>query len=184
VVSQIDSRVILDTNGAEKLLGAGDMLFMNSDGSDIRRIQAPFVSEREIERVVDYLKNKYFDFAPQEIALPQNVNLQQIQGRSIESSGDDGEDLDERFNEAKDIVISTKIASVTFLQRKMGIGYGRAARLIDLLEQKGIVGPQQTGSKPREVYGENGNPNMQNSSSKNEDELPEDYDVEKDGYLV
>lgn len=179
VVSQIDSRVILDTNGAEKLLGAGDMLFMNSDGSDIKRIQAPFVSEREIERVVDFLRNKYKEFAPQEIALPQNINIQAIQGRSVDNSGsDNGEELDERFNEAKDIVIQTKIASVTFLQRKMGIGYGRAARLIDLLEQKGIVGPQQSGSKPREVYGDAGSP------LKDSDELPEDYDVEKDGYLV
>ncbi len=177
VVSQIDSRVILDTNGAEKLLGAGDMLFMNSDGSDIKRIQAPFVSEREIERVVDFLRNKYKDFAPQEIALPQSINIQAIQGRSVES-GDGDSDEDDRFQEAKDIVIQTKIASVTFLQRKMGIGYGRAARLIDLLEQKGIVGPQQTGSKPREVYGDSGSP------LKNSDTLPDDYNVEKDGYLV
>jgi S-DNA-T family DNA segregation ATPase FtsK/SpoIIIE len=180
VVSQIDSRVILDTNGAEKLLGAGDMLFMNSDGSDIKRIQAPFVTEREIERVVDFLRNKYKEFAPQEISLPQNINIQAIQGRSVDGPSEDEEGLDDRFSEAKDIVISTKIASVTFLQRKMGIGYGRAARLIDLLEQKGIVGPQQTGSKPREVYGDSGNGNV----SKNSDELPEDYDVEKDGYLV
>jgi S-DNA-T family DNA segregation ATPase FtsK/SpoIIIE len=148
VSSQIDSRTILDAAGAEKLLGAGDMLYSSGDMNQPERIQCAFISEEEVKKVAGYLKNQYKD------ELPDDINLAEV-GISREStifdSGDlsDG-DQDDLFEEARAIVISSKKASTSYLQRRLKIGYSRAARLIDELEEAGVVG-EANGSKPREI---------------------------------
>lgn len=138
VSSQVDSRVILDSPGAEKLVGKGDMLFVTPSWLKPRRLQGVYVSENEIEKVVDYWKalmEPQYDFKVVEINRLKPLTT--------------GEE-DILFDEAAELVIVTGKASVTYLQRKFKLGYARAARLMDLLEERGIVGPAQ-GSKPREV---------------------------------
>jgi S-DNA-T family DNA segregation ATPase FtsK/SpoIIIE len=149
VSSRVDSMVIIDQIGAEKLLGYGDLLLVSSDGGDAKRIQSPYISEKEINRVIDFLKNKYLDYVPEDLVLP-GANGVAVSG-AFNSSGYGGdESQDDRFEEAKEIVLASKNASTTFLQRKMGVGYARAAKLIDALEGAGIIGPAN-GSKPREI---------------------------------
>ena len=148
VTSQIDSRTILDMGGAEKLLGAGDMLYISGEMSKPIRIQSAYISEVEVKNVVKFLRNEYGDAIPEEITLtatPGNNSL-------FESSFDDDEfeDDDELYEEAREIVIETGKASSSYLQRRLKVGYARAARLLDMLEEKGVVGPGE-GSKPREV---------------------------------
>lgn len=146
VASQIDSRTILDATGAEKLLGAGDMLYSSGDGQQPERLQSAFISEDEVKKVVKYLSETYRDELPSTIELTGTVT----QDKSIfESSMEESTD-DDLYEEARVTVIQTGKASTSFLQRKLGIGYARAARLIDILEERGIVGPGN-GAKPREV---------------------------------
>jgi S-DNA-T family DNA segregation ATPase FtsK/SpoIIIE len=146
VSSQIDSRTILDMAGAEKLLGSGDMLYMSGDMAKPVRLQSAFVTETEVKRVVTFLKKEYDAELFDEIILPE-------EGRgnimSADLSGDDEDDA--LYEDARELVISNKKASATLLQRKLGVGYARAARLIDMLEERGVVGPGN-GSKPREIY--------------------------------
>jgi DNA segregation ATPase FtsK/SpoIIIE, S-DNA-T family len=149
VASQIDSRTIIDMPGAEKLLGAGDMLYLSSDMSKPIRIQSAFISEQEVKRVVKYLSDRYAD------EIPTDINLTTDE---LSSSGNrnalfnaDFEDDDELYEDARQAVIDAGKASTTYLQRKLKIGYARAARLMDMLEERGIVGPGE-GAKPREVY--------------------------------
>lgn len=150
VTSQIDSRTILDNSGAEKLLGAGDMLFQSSDMSQPQRIQSPFISEKEVKGIVDFLKKQYLD------QLMPTLDIAQTDQRSIdsdavfESMDSNTEDDDELYEEAKSIVIEAGKASTSFLQRKLRIGYARAARLIDILEERGVVS-SGSGAKPRDV---------------------------------
>jgi len=154
VASQIDSRTVLDTSGAEKLLGLGDMLFLSSKSSKITRVQGPYVSEKEVKKVTDWL-----DEHTKEVQEPQGALIQslkdslEVHQQSEEKSGEVffGDD-DPLFDDVKRIVLETKKASASFLQRRLRIGYARAARLIDMLEEKGVVGPAD-GAKPREVYG-------------------------------
>lgn len=148
VTSQIDSRTILDTGGAEKLLGAGDMLYISGEMSKPVRIQSAYISENEVKKVVKFLKNEYGDAIPEEITLTASPGKNSL----FESSFDDDElgDDDELYEEAREIVIETGKASSSYLQRRLKVGYARAARLLDMLEEKGIVGPGE-GSKPREV---------------------------------
>jgi S-DNA-T family DNA segregation ATPase FtsK/SpoIIIE len=148
VSSQIDSRTILDASGAEKLLGAGDMLYMSGDMSKPQRIQSAYISETEVKNVVKYLADQYQDEIPQEIDLDAKNDKNAI----FESSIGDGEDDDELYEEAREIVIGAGKASTSFLQRKLRIGYARAARLIDMLEERGVVGAG-SGAKPRDVIG-------------------------------
>ncbi len=148
VSSQIDSRTILDDGGAEKLLGAGDMLYSGGQ-SQPERVQSAFISEDELKKVVKYLIDEFKDEVPDEIELAGSISAD----KSIfdaQIDGDDGENGDELYEEARQIVIEARKASTSFLQRKLGIGYGRAAKLIDILEEKGVVGPGN-GSKPRDV---------------------------------
>ncbi|MDO8514631.1 MAG: DNA translocase FtsK [bacterium] len=153
VASQIDSRTILDMGGAEKLLGSGDMLFLSGEMSKPRRIQAPFISEEEVKRVVAYIVKTNDGTLPSEIDFSDNANRA---NDPIFSSGieDDSED-DKLYVEAKRTVIEAGKASTSYLQRKLGVGYARAAKLIDMLEERGIVGPAD-GAKPRDIIG-NGN---------------------------
>jgi len=142
VASSMDSRTIIDTSGAEKLLGKGDMLFMTSEESKPRRIQGAYVSDEEIAAVVSFIKDK---------AEPEYNDAITEKTSSGPVAGFGGEKFeDELALEAKDIVLKAGKASATLLQRRLRIGYARAARLLDILEEMGIVG-QAEGSKPREV---------------------------------
>lgn len=138
VSSKVDSRTILDTNGAESLLGYGDMLFMSPGLSKLQRIHGPFVSEGEIKRIVAFLKE-------QSTPLYQNEILEE----KDEKSEDDGID-DEKYQEAVEFVVGKGEASISMVQRRFRIGYNRAARIVERMEREGIVGPSD-GVKPREV---------------------------------
>ncbi|WP_077621250.1 DNA translocase FtsK [Sediminibacillus massiliensis] len=137
VSSQVDSRTIIDTNGAEKLLGKGDMLFVENGAGQSKRIQGAFVSDEEIERVTNYVKR----IAPPQYLFEQEQLLEETH---IE------EEEDELYQEAVEFVINQNGASASLLQRRFKIGYNRAARLIDFMEAKGIIS-EQKGSKPRDV---------------------------------
>lgn len=142
VASSMDSRTIIDTSGAEKLLGKGDMLFMTAELSKPRRIQGAYVSDEEINAVVDFLKEK---------AEPEyNNNVTEKVGGAVAGFGGSGDFDDDLTLEAKEIVIKAGKASATLLQRRLRVGYARAARLLDILEEMGVVGGAE-GSKPREV---------------------------------
>ena len=139
VSSKIDSRVILDANGAEKLLGRGDMLFLAPGKSDVIRVHGAYISDDEIENVVEYLKTQ-----------PKPKDSLQLFTEEADAMSGGFEDEDDLFVEAAKFIVESKTASVSMLQRHFKIGYARAGRLIDLLEQAGIIGPH-LGSKPREV---------------------------------
>jgi len=150
VSSQIDSRTILDASGAEKLLGAGDMLFISGEMSQPNRIQSAFVSEGEVKKVVGFLSKQYEDEVPQEINLTTQNESSSIFD-TINGKGSDEEE-DELYEEARETVISAGKASTSYLQRKLKVGYSRAARLMDILEERSVIGPAD-GSKPREIIG-------------------------------
>lgn len=150
VASSIDSRTILDSMGAEKLLGRGDMLFVTAELSKPKRIQGAFVSDSEIRKIVRYIKDNGGEPNYNEgIIERQKVRGFAGFGMNNNSGGDDEED-DGLTEEAKEIVINMGKASASLLQRRLRIGYARAARLLDQLEDSGIIGPGQ-GAKPREV---------------------------------
>jgi len=149
VASQIDSRTILDAMGAEKLLGMGDMLFVGGDLAKSQRIQGPFVPEHEVKAVVEYLKNQSME------EYDNSITEANVPKTFYQKGGDQAlEGADNLFEEAKDLVLQTKKGSASLLQRRLKIGYARAARILDELEEAGIIGPAD-GSKPREVYGDN-----------------------------
>jgi DNA segregation ATPase FtsK/SpoIIIE, S-DNA-T family len=148
VSSMIDSRVILDSPGAEKLLGRGDMLYIPPDQAKPTRIQGAYVSEKEVKRLVDFLKAKQVTVEYTEEILTQPIGTK-TKGGTISASGDSS-GRDPMFEEVVRLVCQFDTASASFLQRKMSIGYSRAARILDQLEEVGIVGPSE-GSKPREV---------------------------------
>ena len=146
VSSFVDSRTILDMAGAEKLLGKGDMLFLPMGESVPQRIQGAFVSEEEITKLVDFCSKQQKAVYDEDFtAEPGNTTTD-----GFTSDKNDVEQDDPVYNEALEFIVSTGKASASLLQRKFKIGYNRAARLIDLFEERGIIGPQQ-GSKPREV---------------------------------
>ena len=148
VASQIDSRTILDGMGAEKLLGQGDLLYVSSDNPRMIRLQSAYISGDEINRVVSYLKDQDaqtldgIDFEDQ-----KDGNMASYMG-AIEGHDDASED--DLFEDAKQAVLEAGKGSTSYLQRKLRIGYSRAARLMDLLEEKGVIGPAD-GARPREV---------------------------------
>ncbi len=146
VASQVDSRTILDQMGAEKLLGKGDMLFMSPDFMKPRRIQGAWVDEKEVKAVTDFLRTVRPPQYNEEI-LAQKVS---IGGRSVGGGGEMGEPDDDMFDEAAEAVFRAGKASASMLQRRLRIGYARAARLLDLLEERGIIGPAD-GARPRDV---------------------------------
>jgi len=146
VTSAIDSKTILDTSGAEKLLGQGDMLISTPDTSRPKRLQGAFVSDKEIKNICDYLKEK----SGEADYLDDVTERQQVKGMGgVGLDGSKG-DEDELLEEAKEMVINMGKASTSMLQRRLRIGYGRAASILDNLEDNGIIGPSN-GSKPREV---------------------------------
>ncbi|MFW5887415.1 MAG: DNA translocase FtsK 4TM domain-containing protein [Bacteriovoracia bacterium] len=169
VASQIDSRTILDMPGAEKLLGAGDMLFLSGDISQPRRIQSAFISEDEVKSVVNYLyKNYEFDGLSDEIDLDGKVEESNSESL-FNAMEDDGEDEDDLYGEAKEVVISAGKASTSYLQRKLKIGYSRAARIMDILEETGVIGPAD-GSKPREILAGGDSDDSYEASSDSEED--------------
>jgi S-DNA-T family DNA segregation ATPase FtsK/SpoIIIE len=141
VASQADSRVILDINGAERLVGSGDMLFLPFDASKPTRIQGAYVSESDIVSLVEWLKQHgQPDYRAQILPVDKK-------GAIAEEEPID----DDLFQRALDFVLSTNYASASMLQRRLRVGYNRAARLIDMMEERGYVGPAD-GNRPREVY--------------------------------
>jgi S-DNA-T family DNA segregation ATPase FtsK/SpoIIIE len=143
--SQADSRVILDMNGAEKLVGHGDMLFAPSSASKPTRLQGAWVTEREIHDVTDFIRSQrevVYDQSVEGLGLPP-ADANTGPGSGI---GDD----DDLVEQAAELVIGSQLGSTSMLQRKLKVGFARAGRIMDLLEERGIVGPAQ-GSKPRDV---------------------------------
>ena len=142
VASKIDARTILDQQGAESLLGQGDMLFTDR-GLALRRIHGALVTDVEIRRVVDFLKAQSKPVYDLDILKPR--------GEDADGGGDPLDDrADEFYDQAVAIVAETRIASVSMIQRRLGVGYNRAAKMIERMEREGIVGPAN-GAKPREV---------------------------------
>lgn len=148
VSSMIDSRVILDAPGAEKLLGRGDMLYIPPDQAKPTRIQGAFVSEKEVRKLVDFLKSRNYPVEYTEEVTSQPLPLKKGAGGGSSSAGADGKDG--QLEDAIRLVCQFNTASASFLQRKMSIGYARAARMLDQLEELGVVGPAE-GAKPRDV---------------------------------
>jgi S-DNA-T family DNA segregation ATPase FtsK/SpoIIIE len=147
VATKIDSRTILDANGAESLLGKGDMLYLPSGSSRVHRVHAPFVTEKEIAAVVEFWKQQGMaQYDEKFLVAPKDES-----GKAEGAVGGDGEEEnDELFQDAVRLVLEFGKASTSLLQRRLRIGYGRAAHLIDLMEKDGIVGPAD-GPKPREI---------------------------------
>ena len=198
VASGVDSRVILDGPGADRLLGRGDMLYQAPDASAPVRMQGVFVSDPELDRITRYWKeqaiiakrggsmssafptphehtepqaqmpvarSERFDFAERNITpTPSSsqksfwAEVDELAAESTDSgNGSSASDEDDMFDEAVDVVRNLEKASVSLLQRRLRIGYTRAARLIDMMEERGIIGPAESGSKPRRVISDDGN---------------------------
>jgi S-DNA-T family DNA segregation ATPase FtsK/SpoIIIE len=146
LATKVDSRTILDSNGAESLLGRGDMLFLPPGTSRLQRVHAPFVTEDEIAKVTDFWKKQgQAEYVSGFLEAPRDAA-----GRDADLGGGGEDDNDELFQDAVRLVLEFGKASTSLLQRRLRIGYGRAAHLIDLMERDGIVGPAD-GSRPREI---------------------------------
>ncbi|MBU4260282.1 MAG: DNA translocase FtsK 4TM domain-containing protein [Proteobacteria bacterium] len=143
VSSKIDSRTILDTSGAEHLLGSGDMLFLPPGTARLQRIHGAYISEQESERLIEFLKQ-------QGSARYDESVIQSVEKEEDAPDGDSDEDFDEKYDEAVAIVCDTGQASISMVQRRLRVGYNRAARMIETMEKEGIIGPAD-GAKPREV---------------------------------
>jgi S-DNA-T family DNA segregation ATPase FtsK/SpoIIIE len=148
VATKVDSRTILDANGAEALLGRGDMLYLPSGSSRLHRLHAPFVTEKEIAAVVEFWRSQgTAEYQEQFLQAPQ----EEREMAAGDEAGEDGEvEHDPLYEDAVKLVVEFGKASTSLLQRRLRIGYGRAAHLIDLMERDGIVGAAD-GPKPREV---------------------------------
>lgn len=175
VSSQIDSRTILDMGGAEKLLGAGDMLFLSGDMSKPRRIQAPYISEGELKKIVAHLAKMSEGTLPSEIDFSESRMSNGTDAIFSSMIGDEDNEQDELYNDAKKTILEAGKASTSYLQRKLGIGYARAARLMDLLEDRGVIGPAD-GAKPRTVIGDGNADELarEPAESSSEEEFGED----------
>lgn len=155
VASQVDSRTVLDSSGAEKLLGAGDMLYVSAQVPKPKRIQGAYISEKEVKRVVAHI-----DGQKEKLETEMDDNLVEELEKAGEEGGretfygnSDNGNEDPLYEEAKKVVIEAKKASASLLQRRLRLGYARAARLIDMLEARGVVGHGE-GAKPREIFGD------------------------------
>jgi S-DNA-T family DNA segregation ATPase FtsK/SpoIIIE len=140
VSSKTDSRTIIDTNGAESLLGNGDMLFLPPGAGKLQRIHGAFISETEVTRVTDFLKSQ----------KPPEYDQQVVEPHKVEAAADGETEYDEKYDDAVALITKTRQASISMIQRHLRIGYNRAARIIETMEQEGLVGPSD-GAKPREV---------------------------------
>jgi S-DNA-T family DNA segregation ATPase FtsK/SpoIIIE len=140
VASRINSQIVLDEVGAESLLGNGDMLFLPPGSSILNRAQGSFIRDDDINRVVSHITDQ----------APPNYVIESFDRMDMGDLGGEAEPADSLYKDALDIILNTNNASTTFLQRKLKIGYARAASIIDEMEQRGIIGPQE-GSKPRKI---------------------------------
>ncbi len=144
VGSLVDSRTILDTSGAEKLLGRGDMLFTTSDLSKPKRLQGAYVGEEDVKKVVNHLKDTYGKSSYDE-NIVEKQKIQLASGLTVE-----GDDADPLLPDAMETIMSAGKASASLLQRRLSVGYARAARILDILEKQGVIGPA-LGAKPRDI---------------------------------
>ncbi len=165
VSSKVDSRTILDTGGAEKLLGAGDMLYLSGEMSKPLRLQSAFVSETELKKVASFLSER----GVPELGMDITTSAASEERNPLfdgDLSDESDENDDALYEEAREQVMQAGRASTSYLQRRLRIGYARAARLMDLLEERGLIGPAD-GAKPREVIGRNteGDEPLPNSES-------------------
>ena len=147
VSSKVDSRTILDGSGAEHLLGMGDMLFLPPGAAKLQRIHGAFISEQETERIVTFLK--------QQGTAEYDESVLKVVEEEAEAAEEGGEEYDEKYDEAVALVTETGQASISMVQRRLRIGYNRAARMIEIMEKEGIVGPSD-GARPREVLARSG----------------------------
>ena len=143
VSSKVDSRIILDTGGAETLLGKGDMLFLTSGGANLLRLQGALISDDERKRVTDFLRSQANPVYIEEITKDDSDD---------ENAGVSEDEKDELYETALDIIAETGQASISMIQRRLKIGYNRAARIVEVMEKEGLIGPQGAAGKPREVY--------------------------------
>lgn len=173
VASATDSRTILDQQGAEKLLGRGDMLYSTAELATPKRLQGAFVSEKEIEKVVAFIKSKY-----EPADYDETVTERQGNGGTVFSGGG-GDGGDELLPEAKEEILRAGKASASLLQRRLKVGYARAARILDLLEEEGFIGPAQ-GAKPREILQTELDEEEPDYGDDEVEEVDEEY--EEDGY--
>ena len=152
VASQIESRIILDTTGAEKLIGKGDMLYAPLGEGKPTRVQGCFISNEEIEAVIARIKETSTAEYSEEILEHIEQQAEQVGNNKGGSSGtnDPGDDEDELIEEAIEVIMDCRQASTSMLQRRLKLGYSRAARIIDQIEDRGIIGPSE-GSKPRQI---------------------------------
>jgi DNA segregation ATPase FtsK/SpoIIIE, S-DNA-T family len=167
VASQIDSRTIIDSSGAEKLVGNGDMLYVSANSARPRRLQGVFISEAEVKRVIKFIKDQKLrnsefqeDLIP-DVALrgSENASSSYPSSSALSSMPDKidfeaiaaSDQSDTLYEEAKNIVVQSNRASTSLLQRRLRVGYARAARLMDILEDNGIIGPSDGTNKPREI---------------------------------
>jgi len=179
VASLVDSRTILDTAGAEKLIGRGDMLFSTAELSKPVRIQGAFITEEEMKKIVDYLKGGKKPIYDHSIVEKQNSG-------TMSMFGGPSDDQDSLIAEAKEIIVSAGKASASLLQRRLKVGYARAARILDELEEAGIIG-HADGAKPREILiteveidtgmGMGRELNVYNNNKEEEEELGEEEDT-------
>ncbi len=140
VSSKTDSRTIIDTNGAESLLGNGDMLFLPPGAGKLQRIHGAYISEAEVARITDFLRAQ----------KPPDYNEEVVAPHKAEKVDSDEKEYDEKYDDAVALITKTRQASISMVQRHLRVGYNRAARIIEMMEQEGIVGPAD-GAKPREV---------------------------------
>ncbi len=149
VSSQVDSRTILDASGAEKLLGKGDMLYNPIGASKPIRVQGCFITDEEVEALCDFVKNQGESEYDEEIQ--KEIEAKAVQDKKSPFEGEEEENnYDPLFEKAAEIVMETGTASTSFLQRKLSVGYARGAKIIDQLQEYGVIGPSE-GSKPRQV---------------------------------
>jgi S-DNA-T family DNA segregation ATPase FtsK/SpoIIIE len=154
VATQIDSRTILDMAGAEKLLGNGDSLYLSANSPKPQRIQGVFVTEKEVKEIVKFIRdeNESKDITEDDAEEITAGKSGTVATELDNFNGFNDDNNDELYEAAKKEIMQSKKASASFLQRRLRVGYARAARLLDILEEKGIVGPAD-GAKPREIYG-------------------------------
>jgi len=177
VTSLVDSRTILDFSGAEKLIGRGDMLYMDAETSKPKRIQGAYLSDEEIERVVDYLRNE--DEDPE-----YNHDIVETTAASVNIPGiSGGSDTDDLVPEAKDIIVQAGKASASLLQRRLRVGYARAARILDILEEEGFIGPAE-GAKPRAILVSSEEEVKPQAASQQMSQMPLEEDSEEDNEFV
>jgi len=144
VSSGVDSRTILDSNGAEKLLGRGDMLFAPIGSNGPQRVQGAFLTDEDVEALTDFIKNQG------EAQYDDSMTVSDEEVQALENGGDGADDLDEKWDEVLEFILRAGGASTSSIQRHFGMGYNRAGRIVDALEDRGLVGPAN-GSKPREL---------------------------------